>query len=99
MVADAFIGNGEQDKASIKEMAQTAMHLPISVIETPGTIPNEEYPTVFLHKDMPNRHGSNSADELVKYVWCSSLEQFLHTSSLKAATAFMNESHPETREG
>lgn len=92
MVADDFSETERFGCPSIKQTAQTAMCLPISVIKTTREVANEEKPILCLSFNYLNKIGCKAMKALIKMVHCRPYRKFLYVPSLKAATTRMKRS-------
>lgn len=86
-IAEAYDGCSHQKENTVRQTASTALRLDTAVIDAVGDIMNSEHPDLVVQQP-----GSSVKDEssAVKTIDCRVFRRFIHISSLKSATAFMN---------
>ncbi len=96
-VVNVYCGySGVSKKVStLVQTANTVMRLPADVIKVIGEISNEEHPDLALSNKKINRYGATTVDEIMKKEDCRVFRSFLHITSLKSSTAFMNAKHKD----
>lgn len=80
-ITDEFSGNEKYESACIKQTAQAAMRLPISVIKNIREVANQENPKLCFSSDVLNKFHCETAEDLMKVADCRPYRKFIQTSS------------------
>lgn len=76
IVTHSSVGNGKYRMSSHNRTAQTAMRLPMPVIEGIKEVTNVEDPEFCLRNDQLNKFGMKTNEELIEVIKCSPFQRF-----------------------
>jgi len=90
-VACAFDGSSHKSENTIRQTAAMVMRLDDRVIEVIGEIVNAEHPDLAVPYTLDKNHGDRvNRATFARTLDCRVFRNFIHCSSLKSATKFMN---------